>query len=118
MRQEINPENNREINPDELIIDNGEDRVMLNVFQLESDLDHCGVDKAAISKIMANIQKFNSEATRELARGVHLGSSQLDQALNSFLWEGNPADFGLKTALEQKLVGKLIEKSCVRKAKS
>lgn len=111
-----------EENKDILIINNGEDLVRLNIFDLDSDLYHAGIDQTSINKIIDKLKSFASDVASEMRKGVSLGSSQLDVALSSEIWpkysesEFN-SEFGLKTEVEQKLVAKIIEKSCKRETK-
>jgi len=112
----MNFEGREEVNPYEMVIDNGEDRVVLDIFQFENDLTNCGIDQSTVNGIMDKVRQFNSEIEQERVKGLHLGSSRLDSALNSLLLDGEPEDMGLQTPLEQKLVGKLIERGCSRQS--
>ena len=118
---EIHQESKEE-NKDILIIDNGEDLVQINLFDLDSDLYHAGIKQNSIVKIIDKLKSFADRVIKEKNNGSSLGSSQLDVALSSEVWPRNfgqefNSEFGLETETEQKLIAKIIEKCCKRNAK-
>ncbi|PJE73571.1 MAG: hypothetical protein COV02_01910 [Candidatus Terrybacteria bacterium CG10_big_fil_rev_8_21_14_0_10_41_10] len=121
LKFEIHQESKEE-NKDILIIDNGEDLVQINLYDLDSDLYHAGIKQDSIIKIIDKLKSFAGQVIKERSKGSSLGSSQLDVALSSEVWPKDfgqefNSEFGLETKTEQKLIAKIIEKSCKRSAK-
>jgi hypothetical protein len=110
---------NREKSPEnEMVIDNGEDRIMIKIDKVRSELAECGINDDNIEKMINRVRKFSEEVEKEKKNDEHLGSSNLQEAVYSlFLPTGedqmelDPLDF--QTETEQKLAAKVFEKNCV-----
>jgi hypothetical protein len=100
-----------------LNIDNGEDSIQIDLDTLRSDLSHAGISQVVITNVVEKMRAYAEEVAKEKTNGVHLGSSELNFALESELWPKQSGDafvseIGLQTETEQKLVATLIGRAC------
>ena len=105
--------NNLEIIYDEpsIIIDNGEDCIEINFNEARMDLMNI-VDKEVINKAIGVIINFEKDVRSELKKGMHLGSSKLNNAISSLFWDIKPEDIGLNTETEVRLLGLAFKNAC------
>jgi|SRR3989344_2172355 len=98
-----------------LVIDNGADKILLEKSKVSNELSHAGVTEDTINRMLEVIEQFAEEVSREKSKGVHLGSTELDSAVDAEFWNMKPGDLGFKTDLELKLAARLIAKLVERK---
>lgn len=99
---------------DSVDIDNGADRVSLDLYSLRNDLSQVGLSLTGIDAIARKLQTFDREIMTEKSKGTHLGSTQLGWALEGEIRSMSPQELGLQTPMEVKLVGKLVARSTKR----
>ncbi|MFA6096669.1 MAG: hypothetical protein WC788_03520 [Candidatus Paceibacterota bacterium] len=97
----------------EIVIDNGSDQIRIDFDDIRHNIEHLmGEDN--VSRVINKIRDFADRVQVEKAKGVHLGSSDLDSAVSSEIFVMKPQELGLKTDKEVHLVAELIKKSCIK----
>ena len=103
-------------NQNELLIDNGEDRILLDKARISRELTYLGVSSESITLMMGAVDTYANEVKEELQHGVHVGSTDLGSGINSIFYEQggevDPAKYGFATEIELKLAAKLVELHC------
>ena len=96
------------------IIDNGKDRIEIDFNKIRMELMNI-VDKEIINKAISIIMEFKIEVNNELKKGMHCGSTELNDAILSLFWEIKPEDIGLETEIEVRLLGLAFKDACSKK---
>ena len=96
--------------PDFLVINNGEDCIKFNLLQAEHDLRNCDIPEKIIEEMIRRVEKFRKEVEKGNKEGIHYGSNNLSEAINSLFY--TEEDLGFNTEIERKLAAMVFKKNC------
>lgn len=102
------------LDENEIVIDNGSDRVKVNLNKIRHDIEHL-MREENVSKIINRIRDFADKVKTDKEKGVHTGSSELAKAVSSEIFLMKSQDLGFDPEKEKQLVqhiSNIIEECC------
>lgn len=101
------------LNESEIRIDNGSDEILVDLDEIRHNIEHL-MDEGGVLKVINRIQDFAEKVRIEKEKGVHLGSSDLADAVAGEILIMDPKELDLERKEDLAPLYDIVKGSCKR----